>query len=204
MTSEFVCGDCGKAFTLPPATPARYPGWTPRQCRTCRGGGSASSQPLSPSETLERIQGGPDTGVFTDGSCDPNPGPGGWGAVKASDGQIVEERYGREKQTTNNRMELRALIEGYKMLREDEDLPVFSDSALCVNTITKWAPAWERNGWTRGKKREEIKNLDLVKELRELAKSHPMAKLQWIKAHEGSRWNEYADALSRSYQRGVS
>ena len=101
-------------------------------------------------------------------------------------------------------MELKALIEGYKMLREDEDLPVFSDSALCVNTITKWAAAWERNGWTRGKKREEIKNLDLVKELCQLAESHPKAKLQWIKAHEGSRWNEYADALSRTYQREVS
>ena len=171
----------------------------------CRKGGSASSQPrLTPAETLDRIQGGPDTGVFTDGSCDPNPGPGGWGAVKASDGEIIEERHGQEKQTTNNRMELKALIEGYKMLREDEDLPVFSDSALCVNTITKWAAAWERNGWTRGKKREEIKNLDLVKELCQLAESHPKAKLQWIKAHEGSRWNEYADALSRTYQREVS
>ena len=205
MTSEFICGDCGKAFTLAPATLARYPGWTPRQCPACRGGGSANSQPrLTPSETLDHIHGGPDTGVFTDGSCDPNPGPGGWGAVKASDGQIVEERHGQEKLTTNNRMELKALIEGYKMLREDEELPVFSDSALCVNTITKWAAAWERNGWTRGKKREEIKNLDLVKELCELAKSHPMAKLQWIRGHEGSRWNEYADALSRTYQREVS
>ena len=204
MTSDFVCDDCGKAFTLPPATLARYPGWTPRQCRTCRGGGSASAQSLTPSETLERIHGGPDSGVFTDGSCDPNPGRGGWGAVKATDGQIIEERYGQEKQTTNNRMELKALIEGYKMLGEDEDLPVFSDSVLCVNTITKWAADWERNGWTRGKRREEIKNLDLVKELLELAESHPMAKLQWIKAHEGSRWNEYADALSRSYQREVS
>lgn len=201
MTSEFSCSDCGKAFTLPPATLARYPGWTPRQCPACRGGGSASSQPrLTPAETLDRIQGGPDTGVFTDGSCDPNPGPGGWGAVKASDGQIVEERHGQEKQTTNNRMELKALIEGYKMLREDEELPVFSDSALCVNTITKWAPGWERNGWTRGKKREAIKNLDLVQELYAAAKEHPKASLQWIKGHEGSRWNEYADSLARAYK----
>ena len=96
-------------------------------------------------------------------------------------------------------MELKALIEGYKMLGPDEDLPVFTDSELCVNTITKWAPAWERRGWTRGKKREEIKNLDLVKELYELSKSHPEAKLEWIKGHAGSRWNEYADALSRAH-----
>ena len=95
-------------------------------------------------------------------------------------------------------MELRALIEGYKLLDTDDDLPVFSDSQLCVNTITKWAAGWERRGWTRGKKREEIKNLDLVKELYELARSHPRAELQWIKGHAGSRWNEYADALSRA------
>ena len=205
MPREFVCRDCGKTFTASPATLARYPGWTPRQCLTCRGGGSASPQPhLTPSETLNRFHGGPDTGVFTDGCCEPNPGPGGWGAVKAIDGQIVEEQHGQEKQTTNNRMELRALIEGYKMLRQDEDLPVFSDSALCVNTITKWAAAWERNGWTRGKKREEIKNLDLVKELHELARSHRKAELQWIRGHAGSRWNEYADALSRAYEGEVS
>ena len=97
-------------------------------------------------------------------------------------------------------MELKALIEGFRMLSEDESIPVFSDSELCVNTITQWAAAWERNGWKRGKKREEIKNLDLVRELYELAKSHPKASLQWIKGHAGSRWNEYADALSRAYE----
>ena len=87
------------------------------------------------------------------------------------------------------------------MLGDDEEMPVFSDSELCVNTITKWAPAWARNGWRRGKKREEVKNLDLVKELCELARSRPKASLQWIRGHDGARWNEYADALSRLYQR---
>lgn len=120
------------------------------------------------------------------------------------DGKVVEERNGHEDHTTNNRMELKALIEGYKMLRADEGLPVFSDSQLCVNTITKWAAAWERRGWTRGKKREEVKNLDLVKELYELGQSHPKAELQWIKGHAGSRWNEYADALSKACQSGVT
>ena len=124
--------------------------------------------------------------------------------MKVINGEIVEERHGHDPRTTNNRMELKALIEAYKMLGGDEQLPLFTDSELCVNTITKWAAAWERNGWTRGKKREEIKNLDLVRELYDLAKSHPKARLQWIRGHEGSRWNEYADSLSRAYQRELT
>ena len=201
MAKEFVCGECGKAFTLAPSTLARYPGWTPRQCLDCRGGRTAGAEEnLTPSEVLDHFQAGPDTGVFTDGSCEPNPGPGGWGAVKVIDGEIVQEEHGHKVHTTNNQMELKALIEGYQMLAEDEELPIYSDSALCVNTITKWASGWERNGWTRGKKREAIKNLELVQELYAIAKERPKARLQWIKAHEGSRWNEYADSLSRAYK----
>lgn len=113
-------------------------------------------------------------------------------------GTILAERSGLEAQTTNNRMELKALIEGYKILQEDEVVDVFTDSQLCVNTITKWAASWKREGWTRGKKREPVKNLDLVQELYELAQARPLAKLQWIKGHAGMRWNEYADALSRA------
>ena len=198
---EFVCGDCGKAFTLAPSILAQYPGWAPKQCMKCRGGKSRRNDlKLAPAEVLDHFQGGPQTGVFTDGSCEPNPGPGGWGAVRVFEGEIVQEKHGHEAQTTNNRMELRALIEGYQMLADDEEFPIYSDSALCVNTITKWAPGWERNGWARGKKREAIKNLDLVQELYAIAQAHPKASLEWIKAHEGSRWNEYADSLARSYK----
>src|SRR3990170_4514567 len=205
MASEFICRDCGATFTLAPAVLARYPSWTPRQCLDCRGGGSGSRRPdLTPSEVLHRFHSGPQTGVFTDGCCEPNPGPGGWGVVKVVNGQIAEERDGYEERTTNNGMELRALIEGYKMLSVQDDLPVFTDSELCVNTITKWAAKWARNGWARGKKRAEIKNLDLVRELYDLAESRPKVKLQWIRGHEGSRWNEYADSLSRAYQSKVN
>ena len=112
---------------------------------------------LTPSEVLDRFESGPQTGVFTDGCCEPNPGPGGWGAVKVIDGKVVAERHGHEEDTTNNRMELKALVEGFKMLAGDEAMPVFSDSELCVDTITKWAPDWARNGWRRGKKREEVR-----------------------------------------------
>jgi ribonuclease HI len=67
-----------------------------------------------------------------------------------------------------------------------------------VKVATEWAPQWEANGWTRGKKREAVENLDLVQELYELVKSHPRAKPEWLRGHAGSRWNEYADALSRA------
>ena len=154
---------------------------------------------LSPEEVLARHSAGPKTGVFTDGSCEGNPGPGGWGAVWVEDDEIVREGYGSDPATTNNRMELRALIEAYRWLPEDSTLQVYSDSQLCVRTINEWAPGWKARGWRR--KKGEIANLDLVRELYELAGAHPGVKLVWIAAHAGSRWNEYADALATTYLR---
>lgn len=207
MAEPFICKDCGAAFSISAQALAKYPGWVPKQCSACRPparNASRSTTKTVPAatgaEAVARFSGGPDSGIFTDGSCDPNPGPGGWGMVKVVGGEIVDERHGQSPNTTNNRMELTALIEGYKLLAADERIDVYSDSALCVNTMTLWAPKWERNGWSRGKKGgEEIKNLDLVQELYALVQSRPLAQLTWIKAHAGSRWNEYADALSRAY-----
>ena len=152
---------------------------------------------LTPDEVLARYTAGPDTGIFTDGSCDPNPGPGGWGLVWVEGGEIREERSGQAPDTTNNRMELQALIEALGLLGEDDKVTVYSDSQLCVKTINEWAAGWERRGWKR--KTGPIKNLDLVQELWALSEARPGAKFQWIKAHDGSRWNEYADALASSY-----
>jgi ribonuclease HI len=149
---------------------------------------------MTPEEVLETQFGGPDTGIFTDGSCDPNPGAGGWGWVWVEEGKILDQGNGREPDTTNNRMELRALIEAFKKMSDDRDLVVFCDSQLCVNTINEWAAGWERRGWKR--KGGPIKNLDLVQELYALALGKPRIDLRWIRAHEGSRWNEYADALA--------
>ena len=154
---------------------------------------------LTPEEVLERYHEGPKTGVFTDGSCDPNPGPGGWGFVWVEDDEIRAERWGKNPQTTNNRMELTALIEAYKALPEDAEITVHSDSQLCVKTINEWAAGWEKRGWKR--KSGPIKNLELVQELYALSKSHPRVTLQWIKAHDGSRWNEYADVLASTFLR---
>ncbi len=154
---------------------------------------------LTPEEVLARYSAGPDTGIFTDGSCDPNPGPGGWGVVWVEAGQIREERCGRAGQTTNNRMEFQALIEAYQFLPDQGHYTIYSDSQLAVNTITQWAAGWEKRGWKR--KTGPIKNLDLVQELWALSRSKSEIELKWIKAHDGSRWNEYADSLASSYMR---
>ncbi len=155
---------------------------------------------LTPDEALARYHGGPQDGVFTDGSCDPNPGPGGWGFVWVEGNEIVRENHGFAPKTTNNRMELQALIEAYKVLPEDANCSLYSDSKLCVDTVNQWAAGWEKRGWKR--KSGPIKNLELVQELYALANAHPGCKLEWIKAHDGSRWNEYVDTLASTYQRG--
>jgi ribonuclease HI len=157
------------------------------------------TQDLSTAEVLARFTSGPGDGIFTDGSSRPNPGPGGWGAVFVRDNQVVEERHGSEAHTTNNRMELTALIAGLEMAPPAERITVYSDSQLVVNTLTKWAKGWEARGWKR--KEGEIANLDLVRKAWELVQERPLARLEWIRAHDGSRWNEYADALSTAHLR---
>jgi len=112
---------------------------------------------------------------------------------------VVEERHGFEPSTTNNRMELTAIINGLEMAPPAEAITVYSDSQLVVNTLTRWAAGWEARGWKR--KEGEVKNLDLVQRAWALAKERPLARIEWIRAHDGSRWNEYADALSTAHLR---
>jgi len=213
--AELLCQQCGETFVLPANVKAKYPTWTPKTCMRCRSSGpptdsgntSKSSggnsitrvKNLTTAEILERFEGGPQTGVFTDGSCAGNPGPGGWGAVFVRDGRLVARDHGADPGTTNNRMELTAMIAGLQMLTPADALVVYSDSQLVVNTLTRWAAGWEARGWKR--KEGEVKNLDLVKEAFALAKARPRVRIQWIRAHDGSRWNEYADALSTAYLR---
>jgi ribonuclease HI len=138
---------------------------------------------------------GPQTGV-----SEGNPGPGGWGAVLVVDGQVVAQDYGSEPHTTNNRMELTAMIAGLRMIPADTPTNVYTDSQLVVNILTQWAKGWEARGWTK-KSPGPIANLELVKEAYKLAKQKPKASIQWIPAHSGYRWNEYADALATAYRR---
>jgi ribonuclease HI len=155
---------------------------------------------LAPTAPAAALRGrSPESGVFTDGSASPNPGPGGWGLVWVKDGQVLEERSGHEPRTTNNRMELAALIAAFELLPEDASVTIYSDSRLCVDTITKWAPKWERKGWK--KDGGEIKNLELVQRLLALARSRPNVRLEWIAAHVGHKWNEHADQLATAWMK---
>ena len=169
--------------------------------RRSGGGGNSvtRSMNLTTAQILARFEAGPDTGVFTDGSCSGNPGPGGWGAVYVRQGIVLAQAHGSAPDTTNNRMEFSAMIAGLRFLGPAEAVDVYTDSALVLNTLTRWATGWERNGWRR--RDGEVKNLDLVQEAYALAQERPLARIRWIRAHDGSRWNEYADALSTAYQR---
>lgn len=214
----FTCQTCGKEFELAQHVLDRYPGWTPKECLDCRNGSTKQTAPSRPAQgsrpsasksrnlTLAEVLGtfndGPQTGVFTDGSSEGNPGPGGWGAVLVVDGQVIAQDYGSEPHSTNNRMELRAMIAGLQMIPPDTPTDVYTDSELVVNIITKWAQGWKERGWKK-KSSGPIANLELVQEAYELARSKPQANIRWIKAHSGNRWNEYADSLATAYRRST-
>lgn len=154
---------------------------------------------LTLQQVLNKYSSGPDSGIFTDGGARPNPGPGGWGLVYVRSGEIIQQLYGEDPDTTNNRMELRALIEAYKLLGPDDQITIYSDSNLCVQTINQWAASWERQGWKR--KTGPIQNLELVQELYTLSLERPKVRLEWVKAHNGWLWNEYADSLASAWTR---
>jgi len=213
----FTCQDCGRDFDVRQDILDRYPGWTPRQCLDCKNRASAGERPapsparatsisasksrdLTTEEVLSSFSAGPQTGVFTDGASEGNPGPGGWGAVYVRDGEIVEEAMGSEPHTTNNRMELTAIISGLRMLPPDSIVPVYTDSELVVNILTKWAEGWKQKGWKKSSP-GPIANLELVKEAYALTRQRPDVAIRWVKAHAGNRWNEYADSLATAYRR---
>lgn len=191
---SFTCATCGSTFQLSAAVLDRYPGWTPSKCRSCRDGAKSTSRGAGSGRKPTPAPTNLDSGVFTDGSAEPNPGVGGWGVVWVRDGKVVAERSGGEPDTTNNRMELRALIEAYRLVPEGTPVTVWSDSNLVVRTVNEWAAGWERRGWKRSS--GPVQNLDLVQELYGIARSRPEVTVAWIKAHVGHEWNEYADRLA--------
>ena len=117
-----------------------------------RGQSVTRAQSLTTDQVLERFRDGPQTGIFTDGSCSGNPGPGGWGTVLVDDGAVIEERYGFDPETTNNRMEFQAMIVGLELLKPEDSADIYTDSKLVVDTLTKWAAGWEKRGWRRSDK----------------------------------------------------
>lgn len=114
------------------------------------------------------------------------------------DGEVVAEAFGHDPDTTNNRMELTALIEGVKLVPEKTEVMVYSDSNLAVRTINEWAAGWERRNWKR--KSGPVENLDLVRRAYYAFRDRRELHLEWIKAHAGHTWNEYADGLANRWR----
>jgi len=131
--------------------------------------------------------------IYTDGACKGNPGPGGWGAVLECDGE-EKELYGGERSTTNNRMELTAVIEALAALKRPCRIVLHTDSQYVQKGITEWLRGWKARGW-RTASREPVKNVDLWKKLDEAVQDHHI-RWVWVKGHSGHDGNERADALA--------
>ncbi|MDX1473530.1 MAG: ribonuclease HI [Reinekea sp.] len=131
--------------------------------------------------------------LYTDGGCRGNPGPGGWGAVLIY-GKHVLELYGSEADTTNNRMELLATIEGLRALKRPVPVDLYTDSKYVQQGITQWISNWKRNGWKTAAKKP-VKNQDLWQMLDQVLGEHDVT-WHWVKGHAGNKYNELADQLA--------
>ena len=135
--------------------------------------------------------------IYTDGACKGNPGPGGWGALLVADG-TEKEIFGGETTTTNNRMELLAVIRALESLKRNCDIDLYTDSQYVKQGIETWIHGWKRNGWKTADKKP-VKNTDLWRELDTLAEAHTI-RWHWVRGHNNHPGNERADALAN---RGV-
>lgn len=131
--------------------------------------------------------------IFTDGACKGNPGPGGWGAVLRM-GAHEKELSGAEPGTTNNRMELTAVIEALTALRQPCEVKLHTDSRYVIDGITKWIYGWQKNGWKTAAKKPVL-NAELWQELLAATKRHRIEWI-WVKGHDGHPENERADKLA--------
>lgn len=133
--------------------------------------------------------------LFTDGACSGNPGPGGWAYILQHPASGTErERSGAEAGTTNNRMELRAVIEGLAAITRPSRVELYSDSQYVLNGLREWMPAWKARGW-RTADRKPVKNRDLWERLDELASTHDV-RFHWVRGHSEHPENERCDALA--------
>jgi ribonuclease HI len=137
--------------------------------------------------------------LYTDGACKGNPGPGGWGALLQAatpNGITEKELYGGERETTNNRMEMMAVIEGLSALKKPCEVTLYLDSKYVMQGITEWLPGWKARGWKTAAK-QPVKNVDLWQRLDAIvAGSGHTINWQWVKGHAGNAGNERADSLA--------
>ena len=139
--------------------------------------------------------------IFTDGACSGNPGPGGWGVVLRF-GPHEKELSGGEANTTNNRMELTAVIEGLSALKESCNVLLVTDSKYVADGITQgWAESWRKNGWRKADKKPAL-NPDLWEKLLDLLEKHTV-NIKWVKGHAGHPENERCDQLAVAYYNGI-
>jgi len=131
--------------------------------------------------------------IFTDGSCKGNPGPGGWGALLRM-GPHEKELSGGEDDTTNNRMEMRAVIEGLNALTVPCKIDLYSDSKYVIDGITKWVHGWKKSGWINASKKP-VRNADLWHDLIDATARHDVS-WHWVKGHAGHAENERVDQLA--------
>ncbi len=136
--------------------------------------------------------------IYTDGACKGNPGPGGWGALLVS-GDNEKELFGGEASTTNNRMEMMAVIQALGALKRPCQITLHTDSQYVLKGMTEWLPGWKAKGWKTAS-REPVKNVDLWQTLEVAAKQHQIEWV-WVKGHAGHPGNERADQLAN---RGVT
>jgi ribonuclease HI len=136
----------------------------------------------------------PDVTVFADGACRGNPGPGGWGVLLQA-GAAEKELWGGEADTTNNRMELTAVIRALEALKRPTAVRIFTDSQYVQKGISQWIHQWKKNGWRTADKKP-VKNADLWQRLDALSGRHDVAWI-WVKGHAGHSGNERADKLAR-------
>ena len=160
-----------------------------RDARHATPGGSAT--------TRTPTAGGTVVTIYTDGACKGNPGPGGWGALLVA-GAREREIFGGEPQTTNNRMELTAVIRALESLTRPCEVALYTDSQYVKNGIESWIHGWKRNGWKTAD-RKPVKNAELWRELDELAAQHRVS-WHWVRGHNDHPGNERADVLAN---RGV-
>lgn len=131
--------------------------------------------------------------IFTDGACKGNPGPGGWGVLLRK-GNHEKELSGGEADTTNNRMEMTAVIEGLSALIEPCEVDLYSDSKYVIDGITKWVEGWKKRGWVNASKKP-VRNEDLWHDLIEVSAEHQI-NWHWVKGHNGHPENERVDQLA--------
>ncbi len=138
--------------------------------------------------------------IYTDGACLGNPGKGGYGAILMYKGH-KKEISGGEKDTTNNRMEMRAAIEALRALKKHSDIIIYTDSKYVMDGITGWIISWKKNNW-RTANRKPVKNADLWQDL-DLEVSKHKIKWVWVKGHAGNHYNELVDELARKAAEAV-